>query len=1169
MFAQNSVIHDIPWHSDTVGIWGSGSSAWSINRIDTLVDFTIGPYGNTYSYVYNLPWPLDDSVGVILDYGAFVDMQMIFEMSGWDGGAAYVNYPTKIKMDFPPAASFSNGDWVTIPSEYREHDNTVHPADPDKWELYTDFPDAGKIWLYVNMDVQANIDLIYSNPIDPLNITWDTMHVIPPININLDTFDIFLIDVPHAEYVIPWVAYHTDPFTGNTVIDSVYFLHDSLGWPLQFPAIFYQLIGITGSISIPSITNYTKWIENEQRLYAHGSDHYLNINLDLVKFVQVMCHYLSNIPSLNGLEAVSQAMEWEEGDTSIYIFTDPFSGEDFTADLSWDLIDAELWFDITMHQTVSFCDNKEYSFFGIPIPPDHYPNVWNVFEFPVSLDYEVLDTMGIVIESGTADSIKFGSDYDVRLHYPCTDYDSIPVTITHTIDPWLTNNVKDIIDSQFYIKIFEFAYSVGTPSNPIISGNFLLYVDTIYLGQFGGLQWFGPPLWMPWQIDGYFPDTTFIPDTYLVPVNHPLEDTLLVTNIVCIGSTTGSIQAVVTGGVTPYLYQWSNGATTSTISNLSAGMYIVTITDGNGCMLIDSAKIFSTNPAIVLNHTSIDVLCNGANTGQAAIFASGGTPGFTYTWSPNVGTTSIVNNLYAGTYLVTVTDQVGCVALDTIIIHEPATGVSIQVISVINALCFGSSNGSIDISVSGGTPGYTYVWSNGATSQDISSLTSGIYIVTVSDVNKCKAYDTIAVAQPDQLIVYVHNYQICYGQSIGIAVDSTSGGTPPYTYLWNTGVVGSAINVSPTSGTNYQVHAIDANGCVGPDATINVDVTNPITMTLFTNNDTICIGDSTKIFANITGGGPPPLIIYLDNGQYGIAPLTVQPNQTTTYTATVWDTCHFLSYSQTITITVMPLPTVNFGASPTEGCVPLTVHFTNLSPGNNIAYTWDFGNGSSCISNPNPITTYGTNGSYDVSLTVTSEYGCKNTLAIPDFIVAYPKPVAMFTESPSHVSIMDPVIFFDNLSMNAYSSNWHFGDGTTSDLFEPVHQFFNVDTFTVMLVVQSNHGCLDTAYDDVYVKEIFTLYVPNAFTPDDNGLNEYFMPVGNDIDPKQYKFMVFDRWGEMVFETTNVTEGWDGKVKGKDITSDAVFSWVIIYHDKAGLAQKRIGSVTLLHNSEY
>jgi len=195
VFSQNTVIDDVPWYSDTVGMWGAGSSAWSINQVDTLADVTVGPYGDSYSMVYNIPFPISDSVGVIFDYGAFLDMQLIFAMTGWDNGATKVNYPTRITMDFPPNGSFANGAWETIPSAYREQDTLVHPTtDTENWDIYADWPNAGRIELFLNIDMEAHADLIYSDPSDPFNITWDTIHVFDPIDIDLDTFDIFLAD---------------------------------------------------------------------------------------------------------------------------------------------------------------------------------------------------------------------------------------------------------------------------------------------------------------------------------------------------------------------------------------------------------------------------------------------------------------------------------------------------------------------------------------------------------------------------------------------------------------------------------------------------------------------------------------------------------------------------------------------------------------------------------------------------------------------------------------------------------------------------------------------------------------------------------------------------------------------------------------------------------------
>ncbi len=1169
-YSQNTVIHDVPWHSDTVGMWGSGSSAWSINEIDTLVDFTIGPYNGQYSYVYNLPWPLTDSIGAIFDYGAYIDFQMVFEMVGWSGGSVKVNYPTKITMNFPPNGSFTNGAWVTIPSKYREQDTVVHPTDYDNWDITAAWPTAGKIQLFINMDFQAHADIIYSNPLDPLNITWDTIHIFPPMNVNLDTFNIFLVDLVHNQYVIPWVAYHTDPITGSTVIDSIYFLHDSIGWPMQFPPIFYSLIGISGWITIPNIQTYQKWISNEQRLYTHGSCPFMFINLDLIKFIQEICHYMAAIPGMEELDAVSQAMSWLNGDTSIYLFTDPISGEPFSINLQWDILEMNLLFGNTLHQTLAFEDNKEYSIFGIPIPPKHYPNVWNIFKFPIPVDYNVLDTNSAIIESGTSDSIKFGSQYTLQVRYPCYNLDSMPVQITHTIDPWLTNTVLDSVDVQFYIKVLGIDFSIGTPSAPIYQFSYVLYQDTLNLGSFA-IPLYAPPLFMPWLITGFFIDTTFVPDKYLVPINDPLRDSFAITQILCYGASTGAITANAAGGAPPYTYQWSDSlGTNPTVSSLPAGTYYVTVTDANGCTVIDSVTLININPPIHITYTTVNVLCHGDNTGSAQLHVTGGTPPYQYAWSPNVGTTATVNNLFAGQYFVTVTDNVGCTDIDSLIITEPDSAILITVDSIINVTCFNGSDGAIGITVGGGTPPYTYLWSNGSIAQDLHFLPAGTYIVTVTDAHHCKDYDTITVTQPNQIISYVHNYKMCLGQTITIGVDSTTGGTPPYThYVWSTGASTISIMVSPTINTTYSVYAVDVNGCLGLPVHILVEVTKPLSMNIHVLDDSICYGDSTLLYANCFGGGGPPYTIYLSTGQSGPSPLYISPLQTGIITATVWDTCHFQSVSASVLETVLPLPVVSFAGNPTSGCQPLTVQFTDLANEPNCTYIWNFGDGTSGITGHNPPHVYYQNGSYSVTLDVTSQYGCKNSYTATNYINVWPKPTAIFLTDPSITSMLDPKVFFGNESTTIFGSYWDFGDGTYSTETNPVHQFESVDTFSVMLVAISDHGCRDTAWHSVTVKEVYTLYVPNAFTPDDNGLNDVFLPKGNLIDPNNYEMIIFDRWGEQVFETRNLYQGWDGTKNGNPILENSVFDYVIIYKDHQGVSHRQIGSVTLIHNTSY
>lgn len=1395
--AQVTVEHDIPWKSDTVGMWGSSSSTWSIDQIDTLIDVSFGPYGDTYSFVYNFGF--FDSVGVIFDYGMYFSAMVVFEMTGWHSGSVYVNYPTKIEMDFPNSGSVSNGEWFSVESDYREHDTTIYPGDMDKWELFSTWPTAGIIRLYLNVEIQANVDVIYSDFSNPFDIEWDTLHVIEPVNVDLDTFDIFLIDVPNAEYLIPWVAYHEDAF-GNTVIDSVYFLQDSLGWPIEFPDIFYELIGISGYIEIPYIET-EDWIEDEQRLYAWGADEYLHINLDIVRFIQVMCHYLSNIPQLAALEQVSQMMDYEEGDTSIFIMTDPISGEDFSITAEWDLLDAELLFTNTMNQTLSFVDNQEYTFFGIPIPPDHYPNVWNIFEFPEPVEYRVYDLSSTMIEEGVSDYIKYGADYDIDLKYPCFDYEELPITISHSIDPWLTNLIQDTIDVDFYIKVLDISYSIGTPSNPIMEGSFLAYLDTINLGSFAGPPLFGPPLFMPWQIDGYFPDTTFIPD-YLIEADYqPLTIVDMgVTDILCYGESSGALDPNITGGLPPYEYEWSDGSTIISTSEIldgvPAGTYYLTVTDQGACSVSDQGTIEdSSNPEIFLSLSATNVLCHGENTGSATAFVVGGTPGYSYIWNPSGAITSTAPNLFAGWHYATITDDIGCQKNDSIFIDEPATyvltsitGTNISCFSgnngtieltvsdgtpnysflwsngshledltglianwyfvtvtdangcptidsleltqpdllvasifVTHVSCFGETDGAADLTITGGTPPYSQIWSGGSATEDISNLAGGFYTVTVTDANACVTIETIFIIQPDapvsailtqtpvncfggndgsidlevvggttpysyiwssgslleditnlvsgtysvtitddhnctfvssilvtqpdealainfdvtnvlcfdgndgeidlqvsggtvpyhyiwsngHLIEDINNlgigtYQVtviddngcsisssaiitqpyplyistdsdvhlCFGQDTILNAYYAVGGTPPITFHWSNATVAESIHISPDFTTTYFVYGLDANNCQSNTDYLTVFVDAQLALSIIANTDTVCPGNPVVITGNITGGGGSPYTVFLNDTLESHFSVTFNPLTNGFVSITVWDACDFAFVSDSIFLHTFELPSAAFDSDIKSGCQPLTVQFNTFYPLNGQEYFWDFDDGDveNLSLSHNPIHTFYSAELYDVTLVILSPEGCYNTYSIENMITVYPKPVASFVTEQTGASMIHPEVSFINNSEGNLNNYWAFGDDTNSEETNPSHTYYKPEDYLVSLIVESDHFCLDTSEIIVKVTGSFTFYAPSAFTPNNDGGNDKFIVKGTGIDEDEFRMIIYDRWGQKVFETSDYKNGWNGRVKDNKFATTGVYSWLILYKDTNGNSHEVAGYVTLLRN---
>ncbi len=219
-----------------------------------------------------------------------------------------------------------------------------------------------------------------------------------------------------------------------------------------------------------------------------------------------------------------------------------------------------------------------------------------------------------------------------------------------------------------------------------------------------------------------------------------ITNTMNISDASC-GSSNGSATANASNGAAPYSYQWDAAAGNQTgpvASGLSAGAYQVTITDNNGCTFTDIATI-SNIGAPTLSISQTDVQCFGDLTGSATVTATGGTPSYTYSWNdPNSSTSASVSGLGAGTYVVTVIDQSGCQALSSVTITEP-----MQLVSTINTTL--TSTAALDLTVTGGTPPYTYAWSNGPTTEDQSGLPNGNYLVTVTDFNGCILQDSVSI----------------------------------------------------------------------------------------------------------------------------------------------------------------------------------------------------------------------------------------------------------------------------------------------------------------------------------------------------------------------------------------------------------------------------------------
>jgi hypothetical protein len=441
-------------------------------------------------------------------------------------------------------------------------------------------------------------------------------------------------------------------------------------------------------------------------------------------------------------------------------------------------------------------------------------------------------------------------------------------------------------------------------------------------------------------------------------------------NILCNGSATGSIDLTVNGGTPGYTYNWTGGATSQDRSNLLAGTYTVTVTDANNCTQTISATI--TQPtAIVLSTTQVNILCNGGTSGSVDLTVSGGTPGYTYSWTGGV-TTQDRSNLAAGTYTVTVTDANNCTQTISATITEPAGGISLGSTQV-NVLCNGNATGSIDLSVSGGTPAYTYNWGGGITTEDRSNLAAGTYTVTVTDANNCTNTLSATITQPTAIVLSTPQVNVlCNGSATGSIDLTVNGGTPGYTYNW-TGGATSQDRVNLAAGT-YTVTVTDANNCT---QTTSVTITQPTAIVLSTTQvNVLCNGNASGSIDLTANGGTPGYTYFWTGGA------TTQDHTNLaagTYTVTVTDANNC---TQTISATItqpMALALDAVVGTPSN-CFVADGSIDLIVAGGTPGYTYDWSNNGPNNPDIDPEDLVNLlEGTYTV--TVTDANGCTATLS--------------------------------------------------------------------------------------------------------------------------------------------------------------------------------------------
>ncbi|MBK9567423.1 MAG: HYR domain-containing protein [Saprospiraceae bacterium] len=442
------------------------------------------------------------------------------------------------------------------------------------------------------------------------------------------------------------------------------------------------------------------------------------------------------------------------------------------------------------------------------------------------------------------------------------------------------------------------------------------------------------------------------------------------TNITCSGLSDGSITAVPTSGQPNYTYLWSNAgaSTTATISGLGIGTYTVTVTDGNSCTTTVSSTITAPT-ALSLTMSSSPILCAGTNDGTATVSPSGGVAPYTYFWN-NGNSSSLANGLAIGTYTVTVTDNNGCTQIGMASVGGPAMVLTANTVINANPTC-GAATGQATASGANGLPPYTYLWSNGQTTATATGLSSGLYIVIVTDANMCTAQGTALLAASGAPSASVTKTNIdCNGNANGSATVTVVGGSP--TFLWSTGQTTATIN-NLDAGL-YQV-SITSGAC---QSVLSVEIFEPtlLVANVIQQTNPICMGGTGSATIYATGGITPYTIAW-SNGQTG---LTATGLAAGNHTVTVTDAN---DCDAVLTINIVAGPTLQLIAIANDSVCPnssigaILLQSTPSNPAT--VYTWTGGaaagmpNGTSTGINPNipAFVASTTQGTYTINVTAT------------------------------------------------------------------------------------------------------------------------------------------------------------------------------------------------------
>lgn len=543
----------------------------------------------------------------------------------------------------------------------------------------------------------------------------------------------------------------------------------------------------------------------------------------------------------------------------------------------------------------------------------------------------------------------------------------------------------------------------------------------------------------------------FSSSSFVINDAAPFSVSSSVTNVACNGNSSGSIIVNVTGGTPPLAYNWSNSQMVSSLYNIVAGSYTISVTDYNGCSIENTFVV--TEPELLETHIySENVDCYGDNSGQVLASVTGGTWPYLFNWS-NGSSSQNLTDVYFGNYIVTVTDANSCTSYGYAIITQPQLPLH-GVIDGTDVRCFGEGDGVADLNVTGGTPPYYFEWNTGAISEDIENLIPGIYSVTITDELDCTHADTIQILQPYAPLsgIIMGTDARCNGYDDGSVYITISGGRTPYQFQWSNGSWQEDLVGVPAG--DYSVTITDASLC---HLVLNYNVNEPAPFYIQPMDDpTICYGMTIDIGVGIIEGSVLPYTITWSNSDFGMT-TTVNPLETTVYTAHIVDAAFCVSEDVEITVYVHEPLQLSVTASEDTVCPGEEINCIAEISGGGLTGNYLYVN-DSLVFSPVSLTI---DRDTIFNFTITDVCGFAE-ISQDVSVYAYPRPL-IDAVADKYSGCTPLTVSFSELSPHIGQRYiWNFDDGDFENLSfdkNPVHTFINWRTYHVGLEVISPDGC--------------------------------------------------------------------------------------------------------------